>query len=183
MTERGAVSHPVEPALPTLQTARLRLRPWSPADADAIVDMNFDPQVNRYLAGPWDDRQKHHAELLNRIQRSGFPAGLGYWTITERDGPDQFRGYVVLMPLDRRGPEIEVGWRLPVSQWGKGFATEAAGRLVSHAFEALGAPAVLATVHPAHDRSIRVAERLGFTLAAEVASFARTMLRYRRDRQ
>ena len=38
--------------LPTLETERLILRPWSLDDIDALHQIWTDPQVRRYL---WDD--------------------------------------------------------------------------------------------------------------------------------
>lgn len=68
------------------------------------------------------------------------------------------------MPLDAVGPEIEIGWRFRRDAWGSGFATEAAGAVLEHAFTALALAKVVADIHPENARSVRVAEKIGLIL-------------------
>lgn len=48
-------------ALPVLETERLWLRPRVLADLDASIEMDRDPEVTRYIAGPWHDPDEHAA--------------------------------------------------------------------------------------------------------------------------
>ena len=71
--------------------------------------------------------------------------------------------------LDPPGwPGFELGWLLGRGHWGKGYALEAAKSCRDHAFDVLGRDRVISLIRPGHDRSIRVAERLGERLAGEV---------------
>ena len=110
--------------LPSFETSRLLLRPRSMADFDACLAMDRDPDVTRYIRGPWDDPEEHRRFLADRIQRQ-WPPGQGYWSIFAKDKPTEFLGWVLLIPYEGVGPEVDIGWRLVRSTWGKGYATEA----------------------------------------------------------
>lgn len=93
--------------LPVFQTDRLELRPRTMSDYDACLSMDRDPEVTRFVTGPWSDPAAHERFLEHRIETS-FGEGLGYWSIF----PKQDLGWVLLIPYDAIGPEIEIGWRL-----------------------------------------------------------------------
>jgi RimJ/RimL family protein N-acetyltransferase len=154
--------------LPTFCTERLILRPRTIADYDACLAMDRDPDVVRYIPGPWADAQAHQTFLRDRITRP-YPDGLGYWCIVAKGSPDRFLGWVLLIPRDAVGPEVEIGWRLVRPAWGQGYAPEAAAPIVRHGFETVGLDRIIAEIHPEHARSARVAEKLGFWRAPSEA--------------
>ncbi|WP_141744665.1 GNAT family N-acetyltransferase [Pseudomonas sp. NBRC 111126] len=146
--------------LPTFGTERLLVRPRAMVDFKACLTMDRDPEVTRYILGPWNDPQKHEAFLKERIETS-FGDGLGYWSIFLKQQSDQFLGWILLIPCDGVGPGIEIGWRLNRSAWGKGYATEAASPIVEHAFRTLGADRIVADIEAENIPSTRVAEKIG----------------------
>ena len=151
--------------LPVFATERLILRPRSLADYPACLAMDRDPEVVRYVPGPWSDAEAHRAFLHDRITRA-YPDGLGYWCIFPKQAPRRFVGWVLLIPLDAVGPEIEIGWRLVRVAWGRGYAPEAAMRIVRHAFDGAGLDRIVADIHAENTRSRRVAEKIGLRLVA-----------------
>jgi RimJ/RimL family protein N-acetyltransferase len=90
-----------------------------------------------------------------------YPAGLGYWSIRERSAPERFIGWVLLIPDHGAGPDVEIGWRLIRSAWGRGIASEAARALVAHAFGTVRLPRVIADIAADNDASLSVARKLG----------------------
>ena len=146
--------------LPSFETPRLLLRPRTTADVDACIAMDRDPEVTRFVDGPWADAAKHRAFVVDRIVRA-YPPGMGYWAVFPRSEPDRFLGWVLLTPLDLVGPDIEIGWRFVRAAWGQGYATEAARPVLRHALETLGVAEIVADIDPANVGSIRVAEKLG----------------------
>jgi len=163
--------------LPTFETSRLLLRPRTLADTDACVAMDDDPAVTRFVSGPWSDPSAHRAFVEART-RGPYPAGLGYWTIARRDQLGSFIGWVLLIPADGTGPEIEIGWRLRQDAWGCGFATEAAAPILDHAFETVKLSEVVAEIHPDNVGSLRVAEKIGLKRRATVSHHGNPALRY-----
>lgn len=63
--------------LPSFETPRLFLRPRSMADFETCLAMDRDPDVTRYIRGPWNDPEEHRRFLTDRIQTAWAP-GLGY---------------------------------------------------------------------------------------------------------
>jgi len=129
-------------------------------DFDACLAMDRDPDVTRHILGPWNDPVLHERFLRERIAQS-LGLGLGYWSIFPKERPTEFAGWVLMIPCDGVGPEIEIGWRLTRSSWGKGYATEAARPVVTHAFETVGVRQLVADIDPQNVGSMRVAEKIG----------------------
>jgi len=146
---------------PTFVTERLTLRPRTLADAEAIMAMDRDPEVTRFISGPWADPIAHRA-FVERRTLGPYLAGMGYWSVFAQDRPDDFLGWVSLIPYDAVGPRIEVGWRFLRAAWGHGYATEAATPVVRHGLESLSLDEVIADIDPDNINSLRVAAKLGF---------------------
>jgi RimJ/RimL family protein N-acetyltransferase len=146
--------------LPALDTPRLLIRQRTLAELDACLEMDRDPEVTRYIAGPWGDPVAHRRLVEFRIARP-YPPGLGYWTIREASSPERFLGWVLLIPDHGVGPDIEIGWRLVRDAWGQGIGTEAARALLAYAFETIRLPRVIADIASANVASRRVAEKIG----------------------
>jgi len=159
---------------PVFQTARLTLRPRTMTDLEACLAMDRDPMVTRFVRGPWADPAAHRAFVEDRIWRA-YPLGMGYWSIVALGG---FVGWILLTPLDLRGPEIEIGWRLVRIAWGQGYATEAARPVLDHALHILGLRRVVADIDPANTASIGVARKLGLAPEGVVLHGGRTAIRH-----
>jgi RimJ/RimL family protein N-acetyltransferase len=162
---------------PTFKTDRLVLRPRTLSDTEACLAMDRDPEVTRFVSGPWSDPAAHRAFIEGRTLGPYAP-GLGYWTICRRDDPGSFVGWTLLIPQDTAGPEIEIGWRLRREAWGQGLAVEAASPVLRHAFVTLKLSEVVAEIDPANAASLKVAERLGLRLRGTVLHQDKPALRY-----
>jgi RimJ/RimL family protein N-acetyltransferase len=91
--------------LPTFRTARLVIRPRTLDDIEACLEMDRDPEVTKFISGPWSDPAAHRAFVQGRM-RHEYPEGMGYWAVV---APQGFVGWVLLTPLDRkRGSEALV---------------------------------------------------------------------------
>jgi len=64
--------------------------------------------------------------------------------------------------------EVEIGYRLARSVWGKGYATEAAKAVRDYAFNVLRLERLIAMIDPSNIASIRVAEKIGMHYEKEV---------------
>lgn len=77
--------------LPTFRTDRLTLRQRTLAELPVCLMMDRDPEVTRFIPGPWSDLERHEAFVRERIE-TDFGAGLGYWSVFSKAPPDDFLG-------------------------------------------------------------------------------------------
>src|SRR5579884_2516065 len=122
-----------------LETDRLILRRMTMDDLDDLVALDGDPAVMRYLTGgkptPRDViEQQYLPRVLGYYERY---EGKGAWAVIARATGD-FLGWASNRPVEDRPDEVELGYRLRQSAWGKGYATEAARALVDKSFRELG---------------------------------------------
>ena len=146
---------------PTLTTDRLTLRQWTDDDRDPFAQLNADPQVAKWLAGPLSTEQSN--ALLDRSALLLALRGFGLWSVHER-GDDAFVGAVGLngvSPAFSFSPALELAWRLAPVFWGRGFASEAAAVAATYANEVLQVDRVAAFTSVGNAASVAVMNRLG----------------------
>ncbi|SRR5450830_1843202 len=147
--------------LVTLSTPRLLLRPWRVSDLAACAAMNADSEVMRHF--PSTLTRAASDQLVERIQAHINQYGFGLWVL-EIPGEIPFAGYVGLLQVAFDAhftPAVEIGWRLARPAWDRGFATEAAQRILHYAFTELHLKQVVSFTVPANNRSQAVMRRLG----------------------
>jgi RimJ/RimL family protein N-acetyltransferase len=141
-----------------LETERLLLRPLRVDDADAYVRLHLHGEVSQFL-GPYS--RPVALDRLRMIERQWAERGHGRCAVELRS-TGEFIGVSGLQHW-RQFDEIEIGWTLRPDTWGHGYASEAAGAWLGWGFRTLPNPYFTAMIRPANARSIRVAERLGFS--------------------
>jgi RimJ/RimL family protein N-acetyltransferase len=144
-----------------LTTARLRLRRWHDDDREPFAAMNADPVVMEHFVTTLD-RAASDA-FVDRIDACFEERDYGLWVVEEQ-ATGVFCGYVGLWPALFEAPftpAVEIGWRLPTSAWGKGYASEAALAAVADGFERVGLEEILSFTSRTNVPSQRVMERIG----------------------
>ena len=157
-----------------LRTARLRLRPYRPADFETLFhQLVLDPAVIRFwhdyadpALGVAQRRAMAERDLGSWIEE-GIATGYPTWVIEAADpalGPaGDFVGVIGVFPPENEwGPEPEVGYLLASRHHGRGLATEALCAVVADATERLRIPVLVAIVDEPNAASIRVLEKCGF---------------------
>jgi RimJ/RimL family protein N-acetyltransferase len=144
-----------------IETERLLLRDWRPADAEPFAALNADPEVARYLRGPMT--REDSDELIARIRAHWDEHGFGLYAVEVKDSGTfaGFAGLAIPSFLPEVLPAVEVGWWLAREHWGNGYATEGARACLAHGFGELGLEQIVALIDPGNRASVRVAERLG----------------------
>ena len=146
---------------PTLHTARLLLRPFTPADAEAIFELQSNPRVLRYWdAPPWKERARaqRFIAVCGQMEQEGSGARLAI----ERAADGRFIGWCALMQWNPDHRSATLGYCLDEASWGKGIATEATRALLQWAFATLNLNRVHAQTDTRNAASGRVLEKLGF---------------------
>lgn len=148
-------------AVPTIETARLRLRPYRDADAAAIYAIYSHPDVTRYWSfAPWSDSAQAQA-YLERVYADAASGLAMPWAVATRED-DCLVGTTTLFSVNGEQGRAEIGYSLAQASQGRGLATEAVRAVVAHAIDALGLFRIEADVDPRNDASRRLLERLGF---------------------
>jgi RimJ/RimL family protein N-acetyltransferase len=146
---------------PTLHTARLRLRPFDDADADALFALHSSGYVLRYWdAPPWGDRARAGRFIAACRQMAEDGSGARLAMDRVRDGA--FIGWCGLTRWNPGHRSASLGYCLSDAAWGRGYATEAAGALLAWAFDTLDLNRVQAETDTRNAASARVLEKLGF---------------------
>ena len=144
---------------PTLETARLILRPPTPEDFEGWAAFAADEEVNRYLGGP----QPREIAWRSMCTMTGawVVRGFSMFSIIEKESG---RWVGRLGPWQPEGwPGTEVGWSIAREAWGRGYAPEAAAASTDWAFDHLGWSEVIHTIDPDNANSKTVAAKLGST--------------------
>ena len=143
-----------------LETRRLRLRRLRASDEPALIALDSDAEVMRYVGSPPGARPLDETIARVRQRIVADHGGAGWWAMEGKDD-GVFHGLGLLLPMPDGG-DLEVGYRLARRSWGQGFATEAAAALVEYAFGTLGLARLVAVAYPDNRASRRVLEKLGF---------------------
>jgi RimJ/RimL family protein N-acetyltransferase len=157
----AAAARPVPEPVPEFRTDRLVLRAWRDADLAPFAALNTDPRVMEFFASA-PSRTESDA-MVERIRRHFAGHGFGLWAV-EAPGVADFIGFVGLVHVPFSAPftpAVEVGWRLAAEHWGRGYATEAAGRALAAGFEQLQLDEIVSMTVPANQRSRGVMEKIG----------------------
>ncbi len=159
-----------------LATERLLLRPFALSDAPRLNRLiDGDERVWRFNPGkpkPLERREETIRERMAQYKVFGFGcyavtlahdvSGLG------RAG--EVIGQCGLSPFwyehrnGRQTLQFEVMYHFGHAYWNQGFATEAARRWVTFAFEAAKLPRLVVCPHKENEASINVLRRLGFSV-------------------
>lgn len=154
-TPLDAISWPV-------RTARLTLRPATPADLEATWAFRRLDDVSRWLTRAPTGIEEYRTRFED-------PDSLAVTLVIELDG--HVIGDLMLEVKDAwaqaevaqqgRGVQAELGWVLHPDHAGHGYATEAVRELIRLCFEDLGLRRVTAACFAANDASWRLMERVG----------------------
>jgi RimJ/RimL family protein N-acetyltransferase len=169
----GRLAASTQPVLPIGDTA-LSLRPWTVADATAVIAAYADPDIRRWHARTVETEVEARA-LIERW-RSAWSAESGAnWAIVRHgaaraqagSGREASDDGVVLGRVGFRMIETELGraecayWIMPGAR-GEGVATRALGALSNWAFEDVGFHRLFLVHSTENDASCRVAVKAGF---------------------
>jgi ribosomal-protein-alanine N-acetyltransferase len=157
-----------------LLTNRLRLTPLVEADIDGSIELWSDPEVVKFICEPGTEDELR-AEMPLAITRGGNGC-IGVWCVSDKlTGEKYGEAYILPMPVEEfdidydliiqgQMPEgdIELGYFLKPSAWGKGYATEISKRLLDFVFQCTPLNELVASVDDENNASKHVLEKSGF---------------------
>ena len=144
-----------------LETERLILRRFREGDRDAFAAMNADPAVMEHFPATLSREQSD--ALIDRTEDMWRRDGFSFAAM-ERRSDGSFLGMAGIARVDFDAPfcpNVEIGWRLPISYWGRGYASEAARAWLRHGFDELGLDEIVSFTATKNLRSQAVMQRIG----------------------
>jgi len=145
-----------------LQTERMTLRRLTAEDLDALVALDNDPDVMRYItAGAPVTRTEVAGYLWKILAAQHGPPGYGMYAAIDRRAGEFIGWFALDARLAGRPHEPELGYRIVRSAWGRGLATEGSVAMIDRGFRALGANQVWAQTMAVNVASRRVLEKAG----------------------
>jgi [ribosomal protein S5]-alanine N-acetyltransferase len=146
---------------PALTTERLILRPLTLEDVPVVQQLAGRREIadtTISIPHPYSEEQARdwissHADAC--AQGKGVAFGV------ELTHSNQLIGAVGLREIDKEHSQAEIGFWIGTDWWGKGYATEAAKRVIRYGFEELGLNRVYAHHMVRNPASGRVLEKSG----------------------
>ena len=144
-----------------LQGKRIYLRTVSPDDVnERYLRWMTDPTTNRFLESRF---AKHSLESLREyvVDRVDDTSNA-FFAIVLKDG-DRHIGNIKLGPIDAHHRLADIGILIGEKDcWGKGYASEAIGLVVRHAFDTLNLHKVTAGCYAPNTGAIQAFKKVGF---------------------
>lgn len=152
------------PLFDRLHGARVVLRPYTEQDADAFFEAVEESRDRLSVWDSWPQRCQTlaDAQRLLAYYRADFILRqlmeVGMWD----QATSSFLGGIMVRPKDWDIPFFEIGYWLRTSAEGHGYMREALRLLVDFVFVHLGANRVMLRIDERNQRSLAVAQQLGF---------------------
>ncbi|MEM6401551.1 MAG: GNAT family N-acetyltransferase [Cyanobacteria bacterium P01_D01_bin.116] len=148
--------------LPVLESQRLIILPWIPeVDAPQAFATSSNSNVSSCLSYEHFNIQEENIHSFKK-----FNDGSGFWAIIGKQ-TQEFIGGILLKKLydinENPTFNYEIGWHIHQEYSGKGYATEAALKIMNYGFHTLNLPALIAIIDPKNTASLKVAHKLGMT--------------------
>lgn len=167
------------------ESERMEFRPLSNSDLDLVIEQWTDPDVVKYVADKTYSKEELADEMPIIVRRCGGGC-IGIWCLIDKASREKM-GTAILLPLPVESDdtdwdllkgeqlpegEIEIGYILKKSAWGKGYATEACKRLLRFAFEVSPLQEIVATIDADNLASRNVLEKCGLVHEGLVRAYA-----------
>lgn len=144
-----------------LETNRLILRNWQDSDLPEFARMNSDARVMEFFPSTLTSIESDI--LADKIRKHFQENGFGLWAVEVKGGA-KFIGFIGLsIPkfTAHFTPCVEIGWRLSLPHWGKGYATEGAKTVLQYGFDVLKLPEIVSFTTTGNKKSQNVMQRIG----------------------
>lgn len=148
--------------LPTLETPRLVLRGFAPADAPRVQELAGDwaiADTTACIPHPYEDGMAE-AWIASHEEELATGTGAPFAIVDKRDGT--LIGAISLMRI-AAGHQAELGYWIGKPYWNRGYCTEACRAVLAYAFRDRGLRRVYAHYMVRNPASGRVMQKVGMS--------------------
>jgi RimJ/RimL family protein N-acetyltransferase len=157
-----------------IETPRLRLRQFTHDDLNDLCRLYSNPDLMRYIGKGTRTKNETQTALSSIIKH--YEHGFGMWAVIYKDD-GKLIGRCGLCFLDKT-LEVELGYLLAQSYWGKGLATEASHTSLKYGFEILKLDKIVAIAQPENIASRRVMEKVGMKYERDAYFYNKDVVYY-----
>ena len=158
----------------------MRLQPCRMEDLEVVYKLWTDEHVRQFL---FDDKVitiDEARSFVEASQENFAKHNYGIWLVFARDD-ESLIGFAGFLRLAEDVPNLIYG--IHPDFCGKGYATEAAAKVLSYAFENLALPLVQADVDEPNVLSIRVLEKLAMVKTGRTIVAGRRLVMYEKSHE
>lgn len=142
-----------------IETPRLQLRPFTPDDVDDLHRLYSHRDLFKYMSNEkpllWEQARAVIDAFTENWKRHHF----GVWAVVDRNN-QRLIGHCGFKFLENT-PDVQIGYLLSQSYWGRGLTTEAAAAVLRYGFEVAKLKRIVAIAKPENIASRRVMEKIG----------------------
>ncbi len=153
-----------------LETDRLFLRPWSKKESDRKVfhQLNSDKDVMHYF--PFRRSRIEADKVMEKMNANFALEGIGWCAVClkETNLPIGFGGLAKVNFSKQLYNEVEIGWRILPEYWRKGYASEAATKLLEYGFNELKLQKIISFAVSDNVASTAVMKKIGMNHKPEL---------------
>lgn len=163
------------------ETERLILRPFDEDDVDSVFAMRSNEDVMRFIR-PIQTKKDETMNWIRMLSERWNTEKIGFCAVIEKE-TNEFVGWCGLWRL-KETDEIEVGYAIAKNFQKKGYATEAAWRILEYGFNELKLEKIVAVAYPENEASQNVMKRLGMKYIKTDEFYEKNLVQYaifRRD--
>jgi [ribosomal protein S5]-alanine N-acetyltransferase len=142
------------------ETQNLLVRQYTMRDIEGLYEVVSNPQVHQYTKDknhPWDKlKTKQYIQFF--IDKNFVTLDCFHGAVIEKVS-NRIIGLTGLNPYKENEPEME--WKLGVTHWNKGYATEIGKELIKEAFKTTNIVGIYGMAEPENIASRRVLQKIG----------------------
>jgi ribosomal-protein-alanine N-acetyltransferase len=162
------------------ETKRLYFRQHELSDLEEFCRMEADPDFRRYVGGRPRPRAEAEQRFMNGLKH--VSDGLSMWATVYKP-ENKYIGRCGVYPnFGAEGKPVPgegaLGFYLDKAYWGIGLATEAGAAFVAYGFEKHNLNRIITAIDTKNGASVRVIEKLGFTLELTEEGDSRSFFHY-----
>lgn len=159
------MTNPFE-VFPTINTLRLSLRQLSLQDAEEVLFLRSDAEVNEFIKRQTPTKIQDAIDFVNKIELSYAKREALSWVISLKNDPKMV-GSICLWNFSADRKTGEVGYDLHPSFQNKGIMTEALKEVLDFGFNRLDLEKIVAFTHRDNENSKNLLTKNGFELVEQ----------------
>jgi ribosomal-protein-alanine N-acetyltransferase len=164
-----------------IETLRLRLRHFTPDDADELYHIYSYPELFKYMSNEKTLSWEEIVAVINSLAENWKQHQFGVWAVVCKKDR-KLIGHCGFKFLENTR-EIQIGYLLLPFYWGMGLGTEAASAALKYGFEVAKLERVVAVAKPENIASRRVMEKVGMNYEKDAYFYNNNVVYYSISRE